>query len=365
MGKKVLVLVSSYPDNNGAIGLMYVHSRNKYYIQHDIDVTVLRFDCNESYVIDGIKVISLQDYKSSEKNFDVLIMHAPNLRYHYVFFRKFQTRFKRILFFFHGHEVLEIGKVYPEPYDYMVPGRVNRLKQSIYDKLKLKIWRAILSKYAFKSHFVFVSNHYKEEAMSFLRLSDVALQNHVHVIYNCVGEAFQKEKYDESGLKLYDFIVIRGVMDSSATCIDLVTELAKRNPKFSFLVVGKGSYYLHNNKPENVKWIDRYLNHMEIIDLLNKSKCALNLTRRDTQGVMTCELATFGIPVITSNISVCQEVCAELKSVLLVENDVSKIDLSGILNRLDQLKKFSKATVYDYYHTVLHEEELIKGSDVI
>ena len=41
--KKILVLVQNYPDNDGGVALMYVHVRNKYYIQHDIDVTVLNF----------------------------------------------------------------------------------------------------------------------------------------------------------------------------------------------------------------------------------------------------------------------------------------------------------------------------------
>ena len=41
--KKILVLVQDYPNNNGGVALMYVHVRNKYYIQHNIDVTVLNF----------------------------------------------------------------------------------------------------------------------------------------------------------------------------------------------------------------------------------------------------------------------------------------------------------------------------------
>jgi len=35
--KKILVLVQDYPNNNGGVALMYVHVRNKYYIQHNID----------------------------------------------------------------------------------------------------------------------------------------------------------------------------------------------------------------------------------------------------------------------------------------------------------------------------------------
>ena len=55
--KNILVLVQDYPNNSGGVVLMYVHVRNKYYIQHDIDVTVLNFSSSDDYIIDNIKVI--------------------------------------------------------------------------------------------------------------------------------------------------------------------------------------------------------------------------------------------------------------------------------------------------------------------
>ena len=61
--KKILVLVQDYPNNNGGVALMYVHVRNKYYIQHNIDVTVLNFSSVDDYVIDNIRVITENTYK--------------------------------------------------------------------------------------------------------------------------------------------------------------------------------------------------------------------------------------------------------------------------------------------------------------
>ena len=60
--KKILVLVENYPDNKGGVSLMYVHVRNKYYIQHGIDVTVLSFATKTDYVIDNIRVITEATY---------------------------------------------------------------------------------------------------------------------------------------------------------------------------------------------------------------------------------------------------------------------------------------------------------------
>lgn len=54
--KNILVLVQDYPNNEGSVALMYVHVRNKYYIQHGINVTVLNFSTSKNYSIDGIRV---------------------------------------------------------------------------------------------------------------------------------------------------------------------------------------------------------------------------------------------------------------------------------------------------------------------
>ena len=41
MSYSVLVLAGTYPDNEGHVGLMYVHTRNIYYVKNGLDVTVL------------------------------------------------------------------------------------------------------------------------------------------------------------------------------------------------------------------------------------------------------------------------------------------------------------------------------------
>lgn len=119
MKKKILVLTADYPDGSGGVSLMYVHIRNKYYIQHGINVTVLNFKTNLNYEIDGVRVISLKSYQDSGEQYDVLVAHAANLRNHYLFLKKYDRRFTHMVFFFHGHEILKINEVYPTPYDYV------------------------------------------------------------------------------------------------------------------------------------------------------------------------------------------------------------------------------------------------------
>ena len=105
---KVLVACADYPGENGR-ALQYVHVRNKYYQKNGIDVTVLNFACDKSYVYENIKVISLGDFYSDKMQFidSVLICHAPNLRNHFRFIKKNNKIFKKMLFFFHGHEIVK------------------------------------------------------------------------------------------------------------------------------------------------------------------------------------------------------------------------------------------------------------------
>lgn len=327
--KKVLVLAANYPNNDGGVALMYVHVRNKYYVQHGLNVKVLNFSVEQGYEKDGIKVFSLEEYNNSQEEYDVLILHAPNIRNHYRFLRRNESKFKHILIFFHGHEVLKLNKTYPKPYDYMKTSSWARMKfQDCYDLFKLTIWRYYLPKIAEKTDFIFVSNNFFEEFQYYTKLDSKKLKNHVHIINNSVGEIFEEKKYDQKVEKQYDFITIRNMLDESVYCIDLLCKVAELNPEKTFLLIGRGHFFEHNIKPENIKWVDRFLNHDEMLNYLDRAKCALMMTRRDTQGVMSCELVTYGIPLITSDLPICHEIFDGIDGIRFVDNNcLSKISI--------------------------------------
>ena len=360
--KKVLVAVADYPNLEGGVALAFVHTRDKYYVQHGLDVTVLNFKAKADYNIDNINVITLDSYRKSNASYDVLICHAANLRNHYLFLKKYEKRFPHIVFFFHGHEVLKINEVYPRPYSYMKNGSKLRMNlQDCYDDLKLKIWRRYYPKLAYKSDFIFVSKWFYGEFKKYTHLNNRILKNHVHIINNSVGEVFEKNNYHYNGEKKYDFITIRSNMDDSKYGVDLVDKLARKYPEYTFLMIGRGKFYQINDVPSNVTWINRYLSHEEILSYIDQSKCGLLLTREDTQGVMTCELAVYGIPIITSDIDVCKEICGKLNNVSLISNNIDEVDLKETYSCL--LKKYSpiKSTAYSYENTVNNEEKIIGG----
>lgn len=102
------------------------------------------------------------------------------------------------------------------------------------------------------------------------------------------------------------------------------------------------------------------MHHDEMMFCMNQCRYALMPTRRDTQGVMSCELVTYGIPLITSDLSVCREIFAGIKTVAYIDNDESmNIDLDRICEEL--CTRDAKTQRFGYMNTV-RKEDIIKGS---
>ena len=86
-----------------------------------------------------------------------------------------------------------------------------------------------------------------------------------------------------------------------------------------------------------------------MIDLLNKSRCALMPTRTDAQGVMACEMATFGIPLVTTDLPVCHEVFDTFVNVQYIANN-RKINCKDLLNKVNFI--FKKNCEYFIENTI-------------
>ena len=321
---KILVTDACYASSDKTFSVFFVRGRNVYYKQRGIDVTVLDFSAEEDTLIDDIPIISLESYKKDYANrkFDILICHAPNIRNHYLFLKKFGNKFKNIVFFFHGHEVLRVSKVYPKPYSYIKDSSwYKKMLRDIYDIFKLNIWRNYFKKVVKKSYFVFVSNWMYEEFLRWVRIDEKLIEPKTKITYNTVGEIFEKESYNYKTPKEFDFITIRGNLDGSKYCVDIIIDIARSFPQYKFCIIGKGNFFIFHSIPENVTWINMHLNHREVTSYLDRSTCALMPTRTDSQGLMACEMATYGIPLITSDISVCHEIFEEFNNVEYINNN--------------------------------------------
>lgn len=357
--KKVLVLVADYPNNKGGVSLMYVHARNRVYIQNGIDVDVLNFNSKSEYNYEGVHVITLNQFKNQKKRYDILILHAANIRNHYKFLKKYGELFHEYIFFFHGHEVLKIRDTYSKPYAYnKVKGLSNTFLQDIYDKYKLNIWKKYYPSVAYKSKYIFVSEWMRNK---FEKYVGVSTDDHnTYIIPNNVGSIFEKKTYNLSVSKKFDFVTIRSNLDGSKYCIDVINRLAKENPCKKFLIIGKGEYFQHFEKAKNVTWMNKSLTHEEIPTVLDTAKCALMPTRLDAQGVMMCEMATYGIPLITSDIDICQEISELFENIIMINNNETT-DLSQFDFEIERLATVKKNTHFFEENTVGKEIKIIKG----
>jgi len=360
---KILVAVQDYYLPNQKPLSFYVEIRTLYYKQHGLDVEVLNFRSKIDYTVDGVNVYSYKSVVGKIKNreYNVLISHQPNLRSHLFLFLRYGKCFKKKIHVFHGHEVLNVRRVYSKPYAYDRSASLAKVVfREIYDWIKLFVWNKVYKNDTRDTHYLFVSKWMYGEFLKWTKIKESEISLVSSITYNCVGKDFETLVYDHTSKKKYDFVTIRANLDGSKYCLDLINKLAFSHPNLKFLVVGKGIFWSHNRKASNIEWLDTYMGHDEMIEVLNQSKCALMPTRTDAQGLMMCEMATFGIPVVTSNIPVCKEVFQSFDNVAYIDNDnIRDVNLENILSNLKKDEPYVKNEKYFAKNTVENEIKLI------
>lgn len=361
VAKKVLVLVSYYPNSKGGIALMYVHVRCQAYARQGIAVEVLNLSAQQEDLVDGIRVITLDQYRLLPVDaYDTLVLHAANVRQHLRFLKRFGDRFRRHIFFFHGHEVLRINAVYAKDYPYLHKGRLKLWLQDLYDTYKLRVWHRYFVNNAEKTIFVFVSQWMKDEFLKWTKVPPSLLAGRSHIIYNAINQVFESGRWDAQSSKDYDFITIRGTWDGAKYAVDVVNQLARLNPGLRFLLVGKGHFFQHYEKADNLELLETHLAPRDMLSYLNLARAALMPTRTDAQGLMMCEMASFGMPLVTSDIPVCQEVLGDFANVALIENDNPPDNLAQVLQNLEANYQGQINRKFFAQHTVDEEVRLLE-----
>lgn len=370
MRKKILVLVEKYLES-GYDGLTFVHARLVTYPKDKFDITVLSFSAQFSYQVDDIEVVSPSAANAEfVDGFDIILSHAPNLRNHLRFLIRFWSSWRKIIFYIHGHEALTHHGYYPKPYDFVRAGLKGQFKQwilRIYDPVKLLFLNCffrLTSK--FKSiQFVFVSQWMQdqfEECVKFQPTRSKVIANPCHPVFE--KSSYITENSGELGDRkwLADFVTIRS-LDNSKYGIDLVCDLALKNPDLSFHIYGCGRFFEFNKKPSNVVHINRFLRADEIPEILKQYRMAIMPTRLDAQGVMACEMATFGIPLLTTDLSICREMLESFPNTFFnTESLFTKTPLSQLLTKIyfpDSNQFAQIKSRFSANNTTMNEVELI------
>ena len=333
---KLLVLSETYPHTNSIYQMAYVHSRNIQYKKQGVEVEVLSFSAKSAYEYENIAVLPPTAHIDFS-NYDAVVSHAPNIRNHYKILRKNLSKIKNLILFFHGHEALVMEQYYPTPYPWQKqPNKISLLLRRAYDHLKLYLLRNLLNKENVRA--IYVSKWMRSEATHCMKL-DKQIDSKNIIIHNAINESFYKKRYTPTSNFLADFITIRP-LDGAKYAVDKVVQLAENNPDFSFHIYGKGDYFKHNTLPSNVEVFDTFIEQKNIPSLLDQYRAAIMPTRLDAQGVMMCEMASYGIPTIVSDLPVCREMLSEFSNCTFIKN--SKFQNTNLNNiPLTPLQDFS------------------------
>ncbi len=312
----ILVLSQDYPSQNNPYAMSYVHTRCVWCVNNSCKVTVLNFSADRCYEHEGVNVI-VESKVGDLAEYDCIVSHAPNIKNHVRFLR--MVKGKKIAFFFHGHEVLRLIGDYPAPYLWNSASWARRSLVRLYDWVKMHCMRYWLAKISSVNNvgLVFVSNWMRAKFEENIG-KDAAAFGAVRVIPNAANDIFLMSRYKADGVKKADFLTIRP-LDDSKYAMDLVVKFARANPNLTFHVYGRGRFFDYNQIPENMVWFDEFVAQSKIPDLLMYYRAALMPTRFDAQGVMVCEMATFGMPVVTSDFSVCVEMLSGLDNVIFLQ----------------------------------------------
>lgn len=354
---KILCIVQDYPSEKNRYPMAFVHTRMIEYVKHNIEVDVLSFSANNNYRIDNINVITEKEAIMNIIKYDVFIFHAPNIRNHCRFIISNWRNIGKMIFFFHGHEIMNLNEEYPEQYDYVKKNKCKKYLQLFYDKFKLFFLHYFFTYVKKKkvTYWIFVSKWMYKIFIKNINIDNVNFS----IINNLVDRNFLCNNYCYNELSKFDFITIRP-FDNSKYCIDLVVKIAELFPEKTFHIFGKGRYFEYYKKPRNVSVYNRFFESKELVNLLSNYKCALMPTRLDAQGVMNCEIASLGMPLITSNLSISKEMLQEFDNICFIDNNcLVKDEIEKFLKTLKLPAK--KILKFNVTNTIYKEIEILKN----
>ncbi|MGQ3050341.1 MAG: glycosyltransferase family 4 protein [Roseateles sp.] len=320
---RILVLSEAYPSPTHVYAMGFVHSRSLEYVRQGHEVTVLSFSAATGYAFEGVDVRTADEVHVMCRNphrFDVVFSHAPNLRNHLRLLRALPPW--PLVFFLHGHEVLLTREHYPQPYafDRNLGEALTRKLRAAYDPIKLWAFRRFCQRrLATGGHLglVFVSEWMRREALRASAWLTRAPMLATRIIPNAVNPAFIERNYQPRPIPDADFVCIRP-FDNPKYAIDEVVAWANACPELSFHVFGRGRYFEVHPAPSNMTVFQRFIPQAEIPALLDRYRACVLPTRLDSQGVMACEMATYGIPLFTSDLAVTRQMLGEFDNVRLI-----------------------------------------------
>ncbi|ELK3814250.1 FkbM family methyltransferase [Campylobacter lari] len=312
---KKLVLTKQYPSYDDLYKYGFLHSRIKAYKEKGVLVDVFRlsntqrYECREFEDIDVMTASNdvLEETLVSGQ-YDHVLVHFLDKNMWNVL-EKFVDKIK-ITVWIHGAEIQIWQR---REFEFERYSEIEIQRQKKLSDQRVKFWTKIFNANYKNMHFTFVSEYFKNESLSDLR---VALKSSQYtIIHNPIDTSMfnylPKSPNDRKKiLSIRPFTLRKYANDLS---IEAILELSKREffKDLEFFIAGDGVLFdeLINklNSFKNIIIHRGFLTQKEISNLHKQYGIFLNPTRMDTQGVSRDEAMSSGLVPITNNIAAIPE----------------------------------------------------------
>ncbi len=372
-----LLITPGYPSLENKYNSAFVHTRVKAYQKSNIGVDVIV--CNEipdikMYEFDGVNVFKCDYYILREtlksKKYKKVLIHFFDNKYANVL-ESIDTSEMQLYFFLHGAETLY--RDWPKiisPY-FGPEVEINDYWEAIFKKKDFYIKKYNNLKNA---KWLFVTEWTKTRCEELL---DIKFNNYDIIPCLIDTNLFKYERKDPELRK--KIFVLRKFDDINSYSLDTVVRVIlelSRRPFFDdlqFDIYGDGSLHERILAPvkdfENVIIHKKFLNHEEIRKVHETHGIALFPTRFDSQAVSSCEAASSGCAVVTSDIpGVRQFIPHDLGVMCNTENYKEYADVIEKMYydpeyflKVGAEESASVQSKFDYEHTIQKELDMYKN----
>lgn len=376
---ETLVITPGYPSLENKYNTAFVHTRAQAYQKLGWKFKVLCINENNStlsYKFEGIEVIKGDFYflrcLLQKKQFNRILIHFFDDRYANVL-ESVDLSNSQLYFFLHGAETLyrDWGVIAARYFD-----EITGWEKELDARFKIKDF--YIKKYnQFKNaKWVFVTDWTKKRCEDLL-----GIQFNNSEIVPCLidTELFKYEKKDPDLRK--KIFVLRKFEDISSYSLDtvvrIILELSHREffDDLEFSIYGDGSMHDRILSPlrqfKNVHIYKHFLSHDEIREVHRTHGIALFPTRYDSQAVSSCEAASSGCAVITSDIPGVRQFIPEDLGVLCHTEEYK--EYADVIEKMyydpeyflevGRRESESVCSKFDYEHTILKEIKMYENED--
>ncbi|EGK8006520.1 FkbM family methyltransferase [Campylobacter lari] len=312
---KKLVLTKQYPSYDDLYKYGFLHSRVKAYKEKGVLVDVFRlsntqrYECREFEDIDVMTASNdvLEETLASGQ-YDHILIHFLDKNMWNVL-EKFVDKIK-ITVWIHGAEIQIWQR---REFEFERYSEIEIQRQKKLSDQRVKFWTKIFNANYKNMHFIFVSEYFKNESLSDLR---VALKPSQYTIIHNPIDTLMFNYLPKSPNDRKKIISIRPFTSrkyANDLSIEAIFELSKRDffKDLDFFIAGDGVLFdeltSKLNSFKNIIIYRGFLTQKEISNLHKQYGIFLNPTRMDAQGVSRDEAMSSGLVPVTNNIAAIPE----------------------------------------------------------